>query len=92
VSWHAQGPAFALVHCQPRPCLRDHRHRLGNDRDRDQHHHLLRDQVDDCRTAVARAVALGGTVLQEAKDSPYGMMGHVADPAGAPIKLLTGPR
>lgn len=48
-------------------------------------------EVDDCRAAVARAAALGGSVLREATDSPYGVIGHVTDPAGAPIKLRTGP-
>lgn len=49
-------------------------------------------EVDDCPAAVDRAVALGGSVLRPAEDTPYGVIGHVADPAGAPIKLRTAPR
>ncbi len=47
------------------------------------------DAVDDTVAAVRR---LGGTVLAEPQDSPYGRLATVTDPAGARFKLRTGPR
>ena len=34
---------------------------------------------------------LGGSVLAEPADSPYGRMATVTDPAGAQFRLRTGP-
>jgi hypothetical protein len=44
-------------------------------------------EVDDVDATVARAQALGGSVLAAAEDSPYGRLATVADPAGAQFKL-----
>jgi predicted enzyme related to lactoylglutathione lyase len=44
--------------------------------------------VADADAALAKAVELGGTVVQPAEDTPYGRMGTVADPNGAEFKLL----
>jgi uncharacterized protein len=48
-------------------------------------------EVDDVDAAVARTVALGGSVVTEAQDTPYGRLAAVADPAGAQFKLRTPP-
>jgi uncharacterized protein len=44
-------------------------------------------EVDDARTAVAKVKALGGSVVADAEDTPYGRLATVADPAGAQFKL-----
>jgi uncharacterized protein len=49
-------------------------------------------EVDDVDAALAQVPALGGAVVAEAQDSPYGRMATVADPAGAEFRLRTGPR
>jgi uncharacterized protein len=49
-------------------------------------------QVDDADAAVAKARALGGSVVREVEDTPYGRLATVADPAGAQFKLRTPPR
>lgn len=49
-------------------------------------------EVDDADAAVARTAALGGSVVMDAVDTPYGRMATVTDPAGAEFKLRTGPR
>ncbi len=49
-------------------------------------------QVDDADAAVANARALGGSVVREVEDTPYGRLATVADPAGAQFKLRTPPQ
>jgi uncharacterized protein len=44
-------------------------------------------QVDDVDATVARAVELGGAVVQQAEDTPYGRLATISDPTGAAIKL-----
>lgn len=44
--------------------------------------------VDDADEVLARVVALGGTVLQPAEDTPYGRLAAAADPLGARFKLV----
>jgi uncharacterized protein len=44
--------------------------------------------ADDTDTALDRVVALGGTVLIPAQDTPYGRMATAADPTGADFKLV----
>jgi len=43
--------------------------------------------VDDVDAAVAKVKTLGGSVVTDAVDSPYGRAATVADPAGAQFKL-----
>jgi uncharacterized protein len=43
--------------------------------------------VDDVDAAVARVKALGGSVVADAQDTPYGRLAGVTDPAGAEFKL-----
>lgn len=43
--------------------------------------------VDDVDASVAKAVELGGTVLQPAEDTPFGRIAKVRDPTGGTIKL-----
>jgi len=49
-------------------------------------------EVDDVDASLAQVAALGGAVVADARDSPYGRMATVTDPAGAEFKLRTGPR
>lgn len=44
-------------------------------------------EVDDVDAALARVKALGGSVIDDAVDTPYGRLGTVTDPAGAKFKL-----
>ena len=44
----------------------------------------------DTDSSVAKAVALGGSVLQEAEDTPYGRLATLADPTGAQFRLIAG--
>jgi len=44
--------------------------------------------VDDTDAAVARVIELGGTVLQPAKDTPWGRLAQAADPTGTAFKLM----
>jgi predicted enzyme related to lactoylglutathione lyase len=44
--------------------------------------------VDDADATQARAAELGGSVVSEAQDTPYGRIAQVADPTGARIRLL----
>jgi len=44
-------------------------------------------QVADADRSAARVAELGGAVLDEPKDSPYGRMATVADPTGATFRL-----
>jgi hypothetical protein len=45
--------------------------------------------VDDAPATVAQVKALGGSVVLDVEDTPYGRLATVADPAGAPFKLRT---
>jgi uncharacterized protein len=47
--------------------------------------------VDDADAAVTRATAAGGTVVQEAQDSPYGRFAIIADPFGAALAVMKLP-
>lgn len=48
-------------------------------------------EVDDVDASVSTVNDLGGSVLAEPADSPYGRMATVTDPAGAHFRLRTGP-
>jgi predicted enzyme related to lactoylglutathione lyase len=50
-------------------------------------HWLVYFGVPDADAAVATVERLGGTVLRPAEDSPFGRMGVVADPFGAPFAI-----
>lgn len=41
----------------------------------------------DVDATVAKAVELGGTVIQPAEDTPYGRLASIASPTGAVFKL-----
>lgn len=47
--------------------------------------------VADVDDAIARLQELGGTLLREPQDTPYGRMAGVADPLGAPFLLNSLP-
>jgi len=47
--------------------------------------------VQDTDAALAQVSALGGAVLQPAKDTPYGRLAQAADPTGAAFKLVAPP-
>ena len=44
-------------------------------------------EVDDAMAVVKRVKELGGSVVMDAEDTPYGRLATVADPAGAQFKL-----
>lgn len=44
--------------------------------------------VADCDAAVARVVALGGSLVREPFDSPYGRIALVAGPQGETFSVL----
>lgn len=44
--------------------------------------------ADDTDVLVERVLALGGTVVQPAEDTPYGRIAEVADPLGARFRLV----
>jgi predicted enzyme related to lactoylglutathione lyase len=46
-------------------------------------------EVDDIDDTVAKVKVLGGSVVMDATDTPYGRMATVTDPAGAQFKLRT---
>jgi uncharacterized protein len=46
-------------------------------------------EVDSTDDTVARVKALGGSVVMDATDTPYGRLAAAADPAGAQFKLRT---
>jgi uncharacterized protein len=48
-------------------------------------------RVDDTEAAVARVKELGGSVLIDVQDTPYGRLASVTDPVGALFKLRTPP-
>ena len=43
--------------------------------------------VDDVDAAIAKVKGLGGSVVTDAQDTPYGRLAAVSDPAGAQFKL-----
>ena len=47
--------------------------------------------ASDVDAVVARAVELGGSVVEAAQDTPYGRLATLADPTGAVFKLVTQP-
>jgi hypothetical protein len=49
-------------------------------------------EVEDASASVAEVKALGGSVISDAQDTPYGRIATVADPSGAQFRLRTGPR
>jgi len=49
-------------------------------------------QIDDIDASFATAKALGGRVVADAEDTPYGRVATVTDPAGAQFKLHTPKR
>jgi len=48
--------------------------------------------VDSTDAAVARALDLGGSIVQPIRDSPYGRIGVVTDNQGAVFSLITSPQ
>lgn len=54
-------------------------------------HWLVYWQVYDVAAATARVRELGGRVLEDASDSPYGVIATVADPSGARLRLRSSP-
>ncbi|HEX4082691.1 MAG TPA: VOC family protein [Acidimicrobiales bacterium] len=48
-------------------------------------------EVADARASAAQVRELGGSVVDDAQDTPYGTIATVADPAGAPLRLRTAP-
>jgi predicted enzyme related to lactoylglutathione lyase len=49
-------------------------------------------EVDDAAATVAKVKALGGSVVMDCENTPYGILAAVTDPAGAQFKLRTSPR
>jgi uncharacterized protein len=49
-------------------------------------------EVEDVDASIGKVTKLGGSVVAEAEDTPYGRLAQVADPAGALFKLRTPPR
>ncbi|MGZ4437150.1 MAG: VOC family protein [Nocardioides sp.] len=47
--------------------------------------------VDSADATAARAVELGGTVVDPPVDTPYGRLATLADPSGVQFKLIQGP-
>jgi predicted enzyme related to lactoylglutathione lyase len=48
-------------------------------------------EVDDTDATIATLERLGGSVIVNAEDTPYGRLATVADPSGAIFKLRTSP-
>jgi predicted enzyme related to lactoylglutathione lyase len=46
-------------------------------------------EVDDADVTIAKVKSLGGSVVMDAQDTPYGRLATVTDPAGAQFKLRT---
>jgi hypothetical protein len=46
--------------------------------------------VDDADAALEKIVALGGSVVRAAEDTPYGRLAQAADPTGAAFRLVAG--
>jgi len=49
-------------------------------------------EVEDVDATIAKVTALGGSVVADATDTPYGRIATVTDPAGAQFKLRRGPQ
>jgi hypothetical protein len=49
-------------------------------------------EVDDVHGTLAKVEELGGSVVLQAEDTPYGRLAVAADPSGAQFKLRTSPR
>ena len=49
-------------------------------------------EVDDVDATVARCKTLGGSVVADAEDTPYGRLATLTDPAGAGFKLRAATR
>jgi predicted enzyme related to lactoylglutathione lyase len=49
-------------------------------------------EVDDTDASAATVTALGGSVVNNPEDTPFGRLATVLDPAGAQFKLRTSPR
>jgi len=49
-------------------------------------------EVDDVDASLAQVRSLGGSVVTEAEDTPYGRMATATDPTGSVFRLRTGPR
>ena len=49
-------------------------------------------EVDDVDASLSKVKALGGSVVTEARDTPYGRLATAADPAGAQFSLRTPKR
>ncbi|WP_427015414.1 VOC family protein [Pseudarthrobacter sp. P1] len=47
--------------------------------------------VDDADATVAQALALGGQVVREAEDTPYGRLASMTDPTGAMFTIMQQP-
>jgi uncharacterized protein len=47
-------------------------------------------RVDDVDATITQLTTLGGSVLQAAEDTPYGRLAQIADPTGAPFRLIGG--
>jgi predicted enzyme related to lactoylglutathione lyase len=45
-------------------------------------------QVEDTDATVKQAQSLGGSVVSEPQDSPYGRLAEIADTTGCRIKLM----
>jgi uncharacterized protein len=48
--------------------------------------------VDDAAATIATLTALGGSVIADVEETPYGRLATVADPSGAQFKLRTAPQ
>lgn len=44
--------------------------------------------VEDTDASIGKAIALGATVLGGPEDSPFGRLATLADPTGAPFKII----
>ena len=49
-------------------------------------------EVDDVHGTLAKVEELGGSVVLQAEDTPYGRLAVAAAPSGAQFKLRTSPR
>jgi predicted enzyme related to lactoylglutathione lyase len=45
-------------------------------------------EVEDADAALEKVVALGGTIVQPAEDTPYGRLAQAADPTGTRFRLV----
>jgi hypothetical protein len=49
-------------------------------------------EVDDPAATIATITTLGGSVVADLEETPYGRMATVSDPAGAQFKLRAAPK